>query len=266
MTDKKPYRLGVALSGGGARGFAHVGALKAIEEAGLKPDIIAGVSAGSVVSVLYAAGVKPDEMLTMFSETKFKDFCEFSTRSGGLFKITRFKKFILKQIGSHRNLEDLDIPTYLGVTDFDHGCPAEFHTGEIGDRMMASCSIPIVFYPVNIDGTKYVDGGVLRNLPAWTIRDKCQRLIGINCSPLITAKDKPEHSMSVFNVAMRTYNLMAKANQAEDMAMCDLAITTPDIAHYKVFNLKEINKVYISGYAATKKALKSASWITELKR
>lgn len=211
---------------------------------------------------MYAAGVRPDDMLSIFAEAKFKDFCEFSTRSGGMFRINRFKKFILKHIGEHKNLEDLDIPTYIGVTDFDHGCPAEFHTGEIGDRMMASCSIPIVFYPVKIDGVKYVDGGVLRNLPSWIIRDKCERLIGINCSPLIV--EKPEATTTVFSVAMRTYNLMAKANQAEDMAMCDLAITTPDIAHYKVFNLKEINKVFISGYAATKKALKSASWINEL--
>lgn len=263
MTEKKPYKLGIALSGGGARGFAHAGALKAIEEAGLRPDIIAGVSAGSVVSVLYAAGIKPDEMIKLFSEVKIRDLCEFSALSGGLFKINRFKKFILKQLGDIKNLEELNIPTYIGVTDFDHGRPAEFHTGEIGDRMIASCSIPIVFYPVKIDGVKYVDGGVLRNMPSWIIRDKCERLIGINCSPL-TDESPTKGSMSVFNVAMRTYNLMAKANQTPDMEICDLAVTTPDISHYKVFNLKEINKVFISGYAATKRALKDTPWIKEL--
>ncbi len=72
--EMRPYRLGVALSGGGARGFAHAGALKAIEEAGLKPDIIAGVSAGSIVAVLYAAGVHPENMLKLFSERAFTDF------------------------------------------------------------------------------------------------------------------------------------------------------------------------------------------------
>ncbi len=265
MSEEKPYKLGIALSGGGARGFAHAGALKAIEEAGLKPDIIAGVSAGSVVSVLYAAGVKPDDILKIFSDLKVRDLCEFSAHTGGLFKINRFKKLILKNIGGYTNLEDLNIPTYIGVTDFDHGCPAEFHSGEIGDRMIASCSIPIVFYPVKIDGVKYVDGGVLRNMPSWIIRDKCERLIGINCSPL-TPEGPAKGSMSVFNIALRTYNLMAKANQAEDMALCDLAVTTPDISHYKVFNLKEINKVFISGYAATKRALKDVEWIKDLKK
>ena len=214
--NSRPYKLGIALSGGGARGFAHVGALKAIEEVGLKPDVIAGVSAGSVVGVLYAAGVPLDEILPLFTSMKFTDFCSFSINKGeGVFSMTKFKNFIIKAAGVTR-MEQLHTPTYIGVTDFDHGVPAEFHEGALGERMQASCSIPIVFKPVKIDGTYYVDGGVLRNLPAWIIRDKCEKLIGINCSPLTAFRYKK----SFFEIAMRTYNLMAKANQLEDMKMC----------------------------------------------
>lgn len=250
----KPYRLGVALSGGGARGFAHAGALKAIEEAGLKPDIIAGVSAGSIVAVLYAAGVRPENMLKLFSERAFTDFASIQIGSGGLFGIEKFKNFILRAIGGDRNLEDLNIPTYLGVTDLDHGVPHEFHSGPVGPRMMASCSIPIVFKPVRIDGTYYVDGGVLRNHPAWIIRDKCDTLIGVNVSPMrLTHK-----SNSMLGVALRTYNMMLKANQAEDMAMCDVSVQTPEISHYSPFNLKLINNVYTSGYMHMRKALRDA--------
>ncbi len=160
--DAQPrrYKLGVALSGGGARGFAHVGALKALEEAGLKPDIIAGVSAGSVAGVMYAAGVPLDEMLSMFTASKFTDFCKLSISKGeGVFSLAKFKKFIEKTTGVDR-LENLKIPTYIGVTDLDNGVPAEFHDGPLGERVMASCSIPIVFQPVKINGTHYVDGGV----------------------------------------------------------------------------------------------------------
>ncbi|MDE7396754.1 MAG: patatin-like phospholipase family protein, partial [Muribaculum sp.] len=89
--SERPYRLGVALSGGGARGFAHAGALKAIEEAGLKPDVIAGVSAGSVVAVLYAAGVSPDNILRLFSERGFSDFATIKPGAGGLFRADKFK-------------------------------------------------------------------------------------------------------------------------------------------------------------------------------
>ena len=93
---------------------------------------------------------------------------------------------------------------------------------------------------------------MLRNLPAWIIRERCDVLIGVNCSPLTTYRYKK----SVFDVAMRTYALMAKSNQRLDTDMCDLVIETPNIANYQVFNLKDIQKVYLSGYAAAHKALK----------
>ena len=249
---KPPYRLGVALSGGGARGFAHVGALKALEEAGMKTDVIAGVSAGAVAAVMYAAGVPLDEMLSLFTSTKFTDFARPSLIHGdGMFSLMRFKQFIEEATGIDR-LENLRIPTYVGVTDLDHGEPAEFHEGPLGERVVASCSIPIVFSPVEIDGIHYVDGGVLRNLPAWIIREKCETLIGINVSPLRTF----EYKKSFLDIGMRTYNLMAKANQQQDMDICDHVIITPELIHYQVFNLKDIHKAYLSGYAAAHRAIR----------
>lgn len=249
---RPPYRLGVALSGGGARGFAHVGALKALEEAGMKPDVIAGVSAGAVAAVMYAAGVPLNEMLSLFTSTKFTDFARPSLIHGdGMFSLMRFKQFIEEATGIDR-LENLRIPTYVGVTDLDHGEPAEFHEGPLGERVIASCSIPIVFPPVEIDGIHYVDGGVLRNLPAWIIREKCETLIGINVSPLRTF----EYKKSFLDIGMRTYNLMAKANQQQDMDLCDHVIITPELIHYQVFNLKDIHKAYLSGYAAAHRAIR----------
>ena len=101
MSEHKKYKLGVALSGGGARGFAHVGALMAIEEAGLKPDIIAGVSAGSVVAVLYASGMPLPEIATLFDNKGFSDFVNMSMGNGGLMSIDKFKKFILQSISRY---------------------------------------------------------------------------------------------------------------------------------------------------------------------
>lgn len=251
---RRPYKLGVALSGGGARGFAHAGALMAIEEAGLKPDIVAGVSAGSVVAILYAAGIKPIEIPHLFSKAGMSDFTTLSLGQGGILSAEKFKKFIMKAIGDYTRLEDLPMPVYIGVTDFDRGVATEFHRGPIGEVMLASCSIPIVFRPVNIDGVNYVDGGVLRNHPAWIIRDKCDTLIGVNVSPL----HQRANPSSLLDVAMRTYNLMAKANQNADMNLCDISVSTPEIAHYKVFNLKNINSVFTSGYIHARKALREA--------
>lgn len=253
-SSRRPYKLGVALSGGGARGFAHAGALMAIEEAGLKPDIVAGVSAGSVVAILYAAGIKPIEIPQLFSKAGMSDFTTLSLGQGGILSAEKFKKFIMKAIGGYARLEDLPMPVYIGVTDFDRGVATEFHRGPIGEVMLASCSIPIVFRPVNIDGVNYVDGGVLRNHPAWIIRDKCDTLIGVNVSPL----NQRANPSSLLDVAMRTYNLMAKANQNADMNLCDISVSTPEIAHYKVFNLKNINSVFTSGYIHARKALREA--------
>lgn len=260
----RPYKVGVAFSGGGARGFAHIGALIALEEAGLKPDVVAGVSAGSVIAVLYGAGLKPLQIAEVFARAGVRDFTELNFGGGGLISIVKFMDFIMAAIAPKKNIEELVIPTYIGVSDLDNACPHAFHSGAIGPRMMASCSIPIVFPPVEIDGVHYVDGGVLRNHPAWIIRDKCDLLIGVNVSPMPPKKNKYR---SIIGVALRTYNLMAKANQADDMALCDVSVSTPEIAKHAVFDLKNIKDLVVSGYKNTRKALIEAGlWNTDSKQ
>lgn len=244
--SRTPYRIGVAFGGGGARGFAHIGALQAMAEVGIRPDIVAGVSAGAVVAVLYASGLAPQQMLEAFNEHSFKDFCEVGMPRGGFFSMEGFKQFIRKTTGVNR-LEDLRIPTVIGATDFAAGRPVMFEQGEIGDVVAASCSIPIVFKPVTIDGVRYIDGGVLHNLPAWTIRSRCRNLFGINVSCLPTR----EVHNSVVDMAMRSYELVTKTNTVQDMRLCDLVIAMDDIAEYNVFNLREIRKVYQIGYINT---------------
>lgn len=251
-SQEKPYKLGVALSGGGARGFAHVGALQALVEAGYAPDVVAGVSAGSVAGVMFCAGVPFERMLTAFADKKFTDFTTLTIRkSAGMFSLTKFKKFVEKTTGA-KTFDDLKIPLYVGVSDLDRGVPVEFHSGDLGEKIIASCSIPIVFQPVKIGDTHYVDGGVLRNLPSWTIRDKCEHLIGINVSPL----GKYKYKNSIMDVALRTYNLLAKSNISHDVEICDEVIVTPDLSGYQVFNLKDIRTAYLSGYAAAHRAIK----------
>lgn len=262
MSGKKKqakYRIGVALSGGGARGFAHAGALMAIEEAGLKPDVLAGVSAGSVAAVLYAGGVSPLRIADIFARTSFRDFAELSFGNGGFFQLDRFGKFLVSALGGKSRLEDLKLPVYVTASNLDEACPAVFSKGLIQDTVIASCSIPIIFKPIKIAGVNYVDGGVLRNHPAWVLRDKCELLIGINVSPLT----KPKNITSIFDVAMRSYNLMAKANQKGDMDLCDISVEAPELAYYTVFDLKHIKEIFITGYVHTRDALKAAGlWKT----
>ena len=251
LTDRKPYRIGVALSGGGARGFAHAGALQALEDMGLKPDIMAGVSAGSVVCVLYSAGKTPMEIVHAFSEAKFSDFAQLGVPKDGFFNLDGFKKFLINQLGDYKNLEDLPIPVVVGVTNLDT-CESElFENGEITERVLASCSIPLVFKPLRINGAHYVDGGVMRNLPSWAIRERCKYLIGINCSPIMHGRYKA----SLLNIAYRTYNMMSKYSAKIDIEMCDMGVNVDNVAGYQVFNLREIKRVYRAGYESTMNAL-----------
>ncbi len=252
----KPYRVGIALSGGGARGFAHAGALQALEELHIRPDIIAGVSAGSVVTVLYAAGLTPVQILEAFASAKFTDFAKLRMPSDGFFSMEGFKNFIKDNLRSYKNIEQLPIPSIICATNFDTGLPVAFTSGEITERVTASCSIPIVFKPVKIDGHNYVDGGVLHNLPAWALRDKCKYVIGLNCSPV------PERGQadSILKVAQRTYDIMVKSNARADMALCDLAISIDDIANHKVFSLEQIERVFRIGYETTMRELLKAGF------
>ena len=243
---KYPYKVGLALSGGGARGFAHAGAIKAMLEVGLKPDTVAGVSAGSVVAVMHAAGIPGDEMVDMFADLKFNDLCEWKVPKDGLFSLERFQEFLRKHI-KYRRIEELPLRTLVCATDFDAGRKVVFDKGPIAECVSASCCIPIVFQPVVMDGVRYVDGGVLANLPAWALRDDCRFLVGVNCSPVSHGVVKD----NIVQIAMRSYELMAKNNASHDMELCDMLVRTDEIAQYKVFDLKGIRRVYQRGYDDT---------------
>lgn len=249
--NKKPYKIGLALSGGGARGFAHLGALYAMDELGIKPDIIAGVSAGSIVAALYGAGLPPLEILKRFMKVKVSDFCEFAVPKDGFLRMEGFKEFMESNL-LVRNIEDCPTPVAICATDIFNAVPVQWREGKIAERVMASCSIPIVFKPVKIGGVSYVDGGVLHNLPAWAIRSECEHLIGVNVSPL-NAID--EMSSSIIDIATRSYHLMARANSVQDMKLCDTVITTDSISDVNVFNMHDKDKMFKSGYKATKKVL-----------
>ena len=251
----KPYKIGLVLSGGGARGFAHCGALQALEEMGIRPDIIAGVSAGSVVAAMYASGMMPQEILKAFTDAKFSDFADLSIPKDGFFGLDGFRKFLRHHI-HYKDIADLPLPTVVCATDLDHNEAVAFRSGDIAQCVSASCSIPIVFKPVKIAGVNYVDGGVLANLPAWAIREECKYLIGINCSPL-PHRGAPK---SIIDIAHRTYDLLVKNNSTPQMELCDHTISLNDIASYKVFNLKEINRVYRVGYDDTIHTLLNAGF------
>lgn len=249
----RPYRIGLALSGGGARGIAHLGALYAMDEMGLRPDIMAGVSAGAIAAALYGSGVPPMEIMRSFMNVKFRDFAELGIPSGGLFTMHGFHDFLRENLLVDR-LEDCVIPTVICATDIDRCIPVQWRSGYIAERVMASCTLPVVFKPTEIDGNRYVDGGVLHNLPAWAIREECDTLIGINVSPGRTIPRRS--SGSIMDIASRSFHLMSRHNAIGDLALCDIVVSVDSIADMGVFTMKEKERSFKSGYHATRRALK----------
>lgn len=246
----KKYKLGVALSGGGAKGFAHAGALKALEEFGYKPDIISGTSAGSIAGVLYSAGYTPLEICSLFKNKSFTDFTRFTIPTAGFFNPSKFVDFLRAKI-PYKNIEDLPIPMRIVASDLDNGVMKVFSEGSIPERVMASSTVPIVFPPTIIDGVHYVDGGVFCNFPVDVIRKDCEKVIGINVSPLAPTKYK----QTILGIANRAFDFMFCANTKEDGMLCDILIEMPTLLSYEMFNLDSVTEIYELGYQETKKIL-----------
>lgn len=248
-TTQKKYNLGLSLSGGGAKGFAHLGVFKALEECGLQPDIIAGTSVGSLMGALFADGYTADEIKLLFSGREFSEFAQLQIPKAGLFDSNRFSLFLKRHLRA-KNFEDLNIPLVVVATDLDHGESVEFREGPIVEAVTASCSIPVIFSPVVINGIHYVDGGLFRNFPVSTIREECERIVGVNVSPLIPQKYK----QTLVHIAERSYHYLFRANTLEDRELCDVLIEVEEAGLYKTFDLENVDVISELGYVAAMRA------------
>lgn len=255
MTPKqqpRKYRVGIALSGGGVRGFAHIGALRALEDVGIRPQVLAGVSAGSVVASFYAAGLKADDIYHVMSEVDLKSFIQIDLSKAGFLKLDRFAQFLEQKLPM-AHFDELKIPLHVGTTNISRQEATMFSSGELLPCIKASCSIPVVFQPVLIDGEYYADGGIMHNLPACYLRDLCDYVIGINVSPSLMGDVK----LDVRSLAYRTYKIMTMRNVAEDKQLCDVLVDLKAIQGYGTFALGQRERIARTSYFETMKILKN---------
>lgn len=238
------YFLGYALSGGGARGFAHLGTLKVLEQYGLKPDVIAGTSAGALAGVFYADGFHPDEIVELFRKREFREFVSFTIPRTGFLKSTGLHTFLKKNLRARR-FEDLQLPFYVVTTDWEKARTVTFSQGnDLVDAVVASCSVPVIFNPQVIDGVPYVDGGILKNFPVTVIREMCRYVVGVNVSLIIPPAEKE----SIRTMVERTFNLMSNANTLIDKSSCDILIETSGLEKISIFDLHSQNQIMEKGY------------------
>ncbi len=242
MTGKK-YSLGIAFGGGGAKAGAHCGALQALKEYGIKPDVVSGTSAGSLVAAFYSAGFTPVQMIRMFLKMNFfKDIVEVSKPGGGLFDSSPLMKIIETQM-PYENIEDLPIPTYIVASDMDHGKVKVFSKGRLAPRLVASCSIPIVFKPMVINGVHYIDGGVFQNLPVPAIRPLCEKVIAFSVRRL----EEEPYKNTLLHTATRAYSMMFMSNILADSKLADTYIEL-DTSGCGVYDIACITELFFRGY------------------
>lgn len=249
--------LGYALSGGGAKGFAHLGALKVLEKCKLKPDVMAGTSAGALAGVFYADGFHPEEIGGLFKKKEFREFAEISFSKTGFLKSTGLHGFLKKNLRAQR-FEELEIPFYVIATDWRRSTTVTFSNGDnLIDAVVASCSVPVIFNPQYINGLPYVDGGLLKNFPVSVIRKKCKYVIGVNVSLMMPQPEKE----SIRNIVQRTFNLMSNSNTIVDKALCDILIETEGIEKYPMFDLNNMETISAAGFKnAAIKMSENKSW------
>ncbi len=251
MMSGKEYKIGLVLSGGGARGFAHLGVIEALNEAGIFPDVISGTSAGALAGVLYADGYAPKEILKLMNSGSRLDFMRPALPREGLLQIGGVMK-ILKSSLRATTFEELKIPLYVTATDLNNGKAEYFSEGDLLDPVMASASIPVLFQPVIINNIHYVDGGVLDNLPVRPIENKCKMLIGSFVNPV----GYVEKISGLINIAERTFMLSMSKEIIEKAKKFDLFVAPQELMNYRILDPEKADELFAVGYNATKDKLK----------
>jgi NTE family protein len=253
MADKE-YKVGLVLSGGGARGFAHLGVIEALNEAGIFPDIISGTSAGALVGVLIADGYTPKEILKLMNLNSRLDFMRPALPREGLLQINAVLK-ILKCSLRAKTFEELKIPLFVTATDLNNGKAEYFSKGDLFDPVMASASIPVLFQPVVINNFQYVDGGVLDNLPLKPIEKKCKVLIGSFVNPI----GYMEKVSGLINIAERTFMLSMTKELLEKSKKFDLFVAPEQLKNYKILDPEKADELFSVGYQSTIKKIKETN-------
>ncbi|MDK2122450.1 patatin-like phospholipase family protein [Parachitinimonas caeni] len=244
-------RIGVALGGGAAKGFAHVGVLKMLEAQGLTPVVVSGTSAGSVVGSLYAAGYTPFELQEKSFALDEDSIRDLSLGGGGLVKGEKLQDYVNKLV-SNRPIEKLSKPFAAVATNLDTGKRTAFVRGNTGQAVRASSSIPSIFQPVQIGNQRYVDGGVVSPVPVDAARD-----LGADFVIAVDISTKPEQGKGadgMVSILNQTITIMGRQLGEQELARADFVIR-PRVGRIGPADFDQKHIAILEGEKATQAAL-----------
>lgn len=240
-------QVGLALSGGAARGIAHLGVLKALDEIGIKPSIISGVSSGAITGVFYAAGFTPDEVLKLIKELRIYRTMRLAIGQVGILHLDEVEKLYHKHLGENATFEDLNIPVVIGTTDMNAGTTVNFSSGNLIKPLLASCAVPILYRPVPYNGMFLNDGGLLDNMPVEVLVGKCDVKIGIHSNPI----NHEARIKSLRSMIERTAHLAINNNVMLRKHLCDYFIEPPKLKYYRLMSFSKADELFEIGYRYT---------------
>ena len=232
-SNKKPI-IALVLGSGGARGYAHIGVIETLEQHGIKPDLIVGTSAGSIVGSIYASGKSADQLRKIALDMKVGDVRDFKIGLKGFFDGRKVEDYVNKQVGQIP-LEKMKIPMYVVATELKNGGKTIFNHGNTGQAVRASVSIPSMFIPTMIQGKEYVDGGLVSPVPVKIAKELgADVVIAVD----ILAQPSNTETTNVWGLFNQNINIMQNKLAEEELKEADIVIQ-PDLrekAH--IFDVK----------------------------
>lgn len=248
----KKKSLGIALGGGAVRGFAHIGVLKALAEAGVKPRFVAGTSVGSLIGALYCAGKSWSEIRDIAFDVEWKDFVQPTFPKLGVVKPEGLRDMI-DEVLEHARIEDLDIPFAAVAVDLVSSNEVVFDSGLVSHAVLASCSIPGVFVPVETEDQMLVDGGVLNAVPADVVRSMgAGYVIAVDLNADAYGGEKrPEH---ILDVMARSMALFMTATSGKGLSYAD-CIVQPELKGFSYHDMTRKKEMVERGEKAMRDAL-----------
>ncbi|WP_108426836.1 patatin-like phospholipase family protein [Limnohabitans sp. Hippo3] len=252
VAERRELRLGLALGGGAARGFAHVGVIQVLEEAGLRPSHVVGTSAGSLVASLYASGKSPQELVRVaesMQEAEITDWMLPILNRGAL-RGEALAKYVNTQVGG-KTLEQMKIPLGIVATDLSSGQAITFRRGNTGAAVRASSAVPAVFQPVRVGEREYVDGGLVAPVPVRQTRE-----MGANFVIAVDISSDPEGNPygDTFQILMQTFAIMGKSINTLALKEADWVVR-PALSGVKSADFGARQRAIEAGRAAMRAAL-----------
>nr|WP_256205663.1 patatin-like phospholipase family protein [Calditerricola satsumensis] len=240
-------KIGLALGAGGARGMAHIGVLKVLEERGIRPHCIAGSSMGSLVGVLYANDLNLSLLERLAIQLRRKHWLDMTVPKLGFVAGEKVKQLV-RLLTHGKNLEDLSLPVAVVATDLERGERVVFRTGPIDQAVRASMSIPGIFVPERIDGRLYVDGAVTDRLPVDVVRDMgADFIIAVDVTPFQLST----RIQSIFDVIAQTIDILEKEVNQSRVLHADVVIR-PDVGRFSSTAFTNIAEIIAEGEKAAR--------------